>query len=224
MTHTLVLFDLDGTLINSAPDLCAAANRLRTRRSFPALAYESLRDFCGSGARGMVWQSLRVAPGSDAFEALKKEFLDDYGEHMDDNCHLFEGVQSMLSRLTQMGLDWGIVTNKSAVFARPLAEEKGLLPTAKCLVSGTDIGKLKPRPDPLLLGAAECGHSPCRTIYVGDDHRDALAAQAAGMAFIAAGWGYVNAGKSIHEWGAQAIAQRPEDLPALVASLSQAQI
>ena len=111
MSDTLVLFDLDGTLIDSAPDLCAAANRLRTRRGLPALSFEALREYCGSGARGMVWQSMRMAPGTDSFEILRKEFLDDYGQHMNDNSRVFEGVRAMLSSMTESDIVWGIVTN-----------------------------------------------------------------------------------------------------------------
>ena len=220
MSGTLVLFDLDGTLIDSAPDLCAAANRLRTRRGLPALSFEALREYCGSGARGMVWQSMRMAPGTDSFEALRKEFLDDYGQHMNDNCRVFEGVREMLSSLTESNIVWGIVTNKSAVFARPICEEKGLLPQASCLVSGSDMGKMKPLPDPVLEGVKQSGAEFKTVIYVGDDYRDALAAQAAGIRFIAAGWGYTKATVDIKNWGADAIADSPSQLPQIVRQLS----
>lgn len=224
MPSTLVLFDLDGTLIDSAPDLCAAANRLRTRRGIPALAFESLREYCGSGARGMVWQSMRVAPGSSAFDALRKEFLDDYGEHMNDLCAPFAGAKEMLATLTQTGIVWGIVTNKSAVFARPICEEKGLLTDCACLVSGNDMGKMKPLPDPILEGVKQCANSFDTVIYVGDDQRDARAAQAAGVRFIAAGWGYTKAADDVSQWGADAIANEPCELIALIESLSTGKI
>ncbi len=219
MTHTLVLFDLDGTLIDSAPDLCAAANRLRTRRGLPALSFEALREYCGSGARGMVWQAMRMAPGTDAFEAMRQEFLDDYGRHMNDACDVFEGVKFMLEELTRAGIVWGIVTNKSAVFAKPLCEEKELLPQASCLVSGSDMGKMKPLPDPILEGVRLSGNNFKNIVYVGDDHRDALAAKAAGVLFIAAGWGYTKATVAIKNWGADAICQSPLDLPDVVRRL-----
>lgn len=216
MSATLILFDLDGTLIDSAPDLCAAANRLRTRRKLPPLAYVALREYCGSGARGMVWQALRMAPGTEAFKAVRQEFLDDYEKHMNDNSHLFEGVESMLAALTESGLTWGIVTNKSAVYARPICEEKGLLPQASCLVSGSDMGKMKPLPDPLLKGIFESGSGFENVIYVGDDLRDALAAKAAGTRFIAAAWGYTKAADDIKNWGADAICPNPATLPDIV--------
>ncbi|MDO4936284.1 MAG: HAD hydrolase-like protein [Sutterellaceae bacterium] len=220
MTDTLVLFDLDGTLIDSAPDLCAAANRLRTRRGLPALSFEALREYCGSGARGMVWQAMRMAPGTEAFESMRREFLDDYGAHMNDACDVFEGVKDMLEKLTCEGIVWGIVTNKSAVFAKPLCEEKGLLSQASCLVSGSDMGKMKPLPDPILEGVRQSGANFKTVVYVGDDHRDALASQAAGTRFIAAGWGYTKATVDIKDWGADAIARTPAEIAEIVKRLS----
>lgn len=217
-SHTLVLFDLDGTLIDSASDLCAAANRLRTRRNIPALQYEALREYCGRGARGLIWETLRVAPGAEVFEMIKTEFLDDYCAHMNEKSRLFDGVPEMLAQLPT----WGIVTNKSARFARPIALEKGLLPTARCLLSGSDMGKMKPLPDPLLAGAAACGLAPeeySDVFYVGDDLRDAQAARAAGMRFIAAAWGYTKAAADIHDWGADAVAASPRDLKEIIGGL-----
>lgn len=216
MSDTLVLFDLDGTLIDSAPDLCAAANRLRTRRGLPTLSFKGLREYCGSGARGMVWQALRIAPGCAPYEAVRKEFLDDYGQHMHDNCRVFDHIREMLSALTQNNIAWGIVTNKSAVFARPICEEMGLLPQACCLVSGSDMGKMKPLPDPIWEGIKLSGGEFKTVTYVGDDYRDALAAKAAGTHFIAAGWGYTKASVAINNWGADAIALSPSQLPGIV--------
>lgn len=220
MSQVLVLFDLDGTLVDSAPDLTAAANRLRTRRGLPALPFDAMRTFCGSGARGMLWQALRVAPDAPTYASIRQEFLDDYGEHMHDACALFAGVREMIGLLDAMQAAWGIVTNKSCVFARPICQELGLIPGARCLISGSDIGAMKPKPDALFRGIAECGGDPATTFYVGDDARDAAAARNAGLRFIAAGWGYVGAAAPVGTWGAEAIADCPQEVAKLVAELS----
>lgn len=214
----LILFDLDGTLIDSAPDLCAAANELRRRRGWAKLPYESLREHCGAGARGMVWAGLRIAPGAASFEALRGEFLAYYEEHMNDASALFAGVRGMIDAIESAGLVWGIVTNKSARYAAPICREKGLAGAA-CLFSGWDMQKMKPLPDVLLAAIAACGSTPQQTVYIGDDLRDARCSQAAGCAFIAADWGYTGAGVPVGQWGADAVARRPEDVLALALKL-----
>lgn len=209
--RTLILFDLDGTLIDSAPDLCAAANELRRRRGWANLPYEALREYCGAGARGMVWAGLRIAPGAASFADLRAEFLAYYEEHMNDASTLFTGVRNMIESIESAGITWGIVTNKSARYAEPICREKKLTGAA-CLFSGSDMQKMKPLPDALLAAITACGFKPEDTVYVGDDLRDARCAQAAGCAFIAADWGYTGSGVPVNQWNADAVARRPEEV------------
>ncbi|MGN1209252.1 MAG: HAD family hydrolase [Duodenibacillus sp.] len=213
-----MLFDLDGTLVDSAPDLAASANRLRQMRGLAPLPFASLRDFCGAGARGMLATSLRLTPDAPCYEAERRAFLSHYEAHMFDKAALFSGVRDMLHNIEEAGWRWGIVTNKSARFAAPICRLLGLSGTS-CLISGSDIGKMKPLPDALLAGIEACAGRTEETVYIGDDRRDRLCAANAGVPFIAAGWGYVQGSIPVEEWGANAVARRPEEIPQYVQRL-----
>lgn len=205
-----VLFDLDGTLVDSAPDLAASANRLRAARGLPPLPLERLRPHCGSGARGMLGEGLGLKPGDADYEDQRIAFLDDYAEHLLDQTLAFDGVTDLLSGLSARGLTWGIVTNKTLALAQPL--QRALLPEPAVLVGGDCTPHRKPHPDSLQEALRRLGLAPAHCIYVGDDHRDMLAAQAAGMGGVAAGWGYVGAGESIASWGAALLLEQPLQL------------
>lgn len=207
-----ILFDLDGTLVDSAPDLAASANYLCERFDLRPLPYGAMRESAGKGARGMLWASLRVGPEAACFDKLKEEFLTNYEAHISEHSTLFDGVSDMIREIESSGLDWGIVTNKSGHLARKLCQIKGILPANGCVVSGSDLGAMKPRPDPVLEGMRITGHTPADTVYVGDDARDAASAAAAGVAFLAARWGYVGSGPDISRWGASRIAHHPGDI------------
>lgn len=215
----LILFDLDGTLADSAPGLSAAANEMRRRRSLSPLPYEALREHCGSGAAGLIWAGLRLTPQAAVFEATKREFLTYYAQIMMEKSTLFAGVTDMLTKLTRRGLTWGIVTNKVIDLARPLCEAKGLADQAACILSGQTLGAPKPAPDALLLAMKTLGFTAGETIYVGDDARDAQAAHNASVAFVAAGWGYTGSGLDVSRWGAAQVAGRVADLPAICEGL-----
>lgn len=215
----LVLFDLDGTLVDSAPGLAHAANGLRLRRGLPALPYKALREHCGSGAAGMIWAGLRVPTTAASFAELKHEFLENYGRVMVAMSTPFDGVVEMLSELQRRELAWGIVTNKVIELARPLCEAKGLAAGARCIVSGQTLGAPKPAPDALLYAMHSLGYAADETLYVGDDVRDARAAANAGIAFAAASWGYTGSGANVEQWGADAVARRVEALPDLAVEL-----
>ncbi len=219
MKKRLVLFDLDGTLIDSAPGLAASANVLRDRRGLAPLPYEALRESCGKGARGLIYAALRIEPGNETFEFERKTFLDDYATRMVEGCRVFEGIPEMFSAFKESGIVWGVVTNKDERFARPLCEAKGMIPYKNCIVSGCTIGKMKPAPDAIWLAVKQCGFSLEKTVYVGDDYRDALAARAAGIPFFAASWGYTGSSTPVETWGAQGIAATPRELPALIRTL-----
>ncbi len=207
-----VLFDLDGTLIDSAPDLAGAANRLRADHGLEPLPLETLRPMVGSGARGMVGVSFGVAPGEPRFEPLRDTFLAHYEAMLLERTAPFAGVEEMLSALEAAGLPWGIVTNKAARFTLPIVAGLKLDERAAAVVCGDTTPHSKPHPAPLLHAAAAMGLAPGDVVYVGDDLRDAQAARAAGMPMVAATWGYLGLGEPVHDWGADALVDTPAQL------------
>lgn len=207
-----VLFDLDGTLIDSAPDLAGAANDLRARHGLDALPYEALRPMVGAGARGMVGVAFGLRPGEEGFEPLRDAFLARYAERLLDRTHVFEAVEPVLQALSAAGVPWGIVTNKVTRYAEPVVRGLGLDSRAGVLIAGDTTAHAKPHPAPLLEAARRLGREAGRCVYVGDDHRDMQAGRAAGMATLAAGWGYLGQGEHIDAWGADAVLQEPAQL------------
>ena len=207
-----VLFDLDGTLIDSAPDLAGTANDMRQRRGLAPLPYEELRPHGGSGARGLLGAAFGVAPGQTEYGALRDEFLQHYELRLLALTHVFDAVDDALDALQQRGLRWGIVTNKALRYADPLARALRLLPRAEVLVGGDSTPHTKPHPAPLLEAARRMGLEPGRCVYVGDDPRDMQAARAAGMAGWAAGWGYLGLQLPLHAWGADIVLAHPNEL------------
>ena len=207
-----VLFDLDGTLIDSAPDLAGAANRLRADHGLAPLPLEQLRPMVGAGARGMVGVAFGVAPGEARFESLRDAFLAHYEAGLLDRTHPFDGVDAMLSALEAAGIPWGIVTNKATRFTVPIVAGLGLARRAVVVVCGDTTPHSKPHPEPLLRAARAMGLEPESVAYVGDDLRDAQAARAAGMPMVAATWGYLGVGEPVHNWGADALMDAPGQL------------
>ena len=207
-----VLFDLDGTLIDSAPDLAGAGNEMRAARGLPALPYESFRPMVGAGARGMVGIALRVGPADEAYAALRDEFLQRYEARMIRETRVFADMPPVLDMLRAMDMPWGIVTNKASRFAEPLVQALGLDRGAAALVCGDTTAHAKPHPAPLLEAARRLGLGPGECIYVGDDLRDVQAGRAAGMGTVAAAWGYLGAGEAIEAWGADHIIHSPVEL------------
>ncbi|MEO7009819.1 MAG: HAD-IA family hydrolase, partial [Caldimonas sp.] len=185
-----VLFDLDGTLIDSAPDLAGAGNEMRLARELPPLPYESFRPMVGSGARGMVGVALQVGPADAGYESLRDEFLQRYEARMTRETCIFPDMAPLLEMLRATNIPWGIVTNKATRFAVPLVQALGLDRGAVTLVCGDTTARAKPHPDPLLEAARRIGVPAGKCVYVGDDLRDVQAGRAAGMGTIAAAWGY----------------------------------
>ncbi|WP_310327240.1 HAD-IA family hydrolase [Roseateles asaccharophilus] len=205
-----VLFDLDGTLIDSAEDLARAANAMREARDLPPLPLAQYRPHGGSGARGMLGQAFATAPGQAGYEELAHEFLDLYEGLMYDGTRPFAGVEAELTGLQSAGLAWGIVTNKAERFALPLT--RALRLDAPAVVGGDTTAHRKPHPAPLLEAARRLGVAPEACLYVGDDERDVIAGRAAGMATAVAAWGYLGAQADHRQWGADAELAAPGDL------------
>jgi N-acetyl-D-muramate 6-phosphate phosphatase len=218
-TTQAVLFDLDGTLIDSAPDLAGAINLVRNASGLEDLPFERLRPMVGAGARGMVGVAFGLVPGDDGFASLREQFLQAYERHLLVRTRVFDAMQPVLQHLDDTGIPWGIVTNKAALYALPIVQGLGLARRAQAVVCGDTTPHLKPHPEPLLEAARRMGCEPGRCVYVGDDLRDVTAAQAAGMPVLAAAWGYLGEGSPIDAWGADAILTNP---PALLSWLGMA--
>jgi 2-phosphoglycolate phosphatase len=215
MRPRAVLFDLDGTLADTAPDLAAAANRMLRERGLAELPLAALRPHASSGARGMLGLAFQVAPGDTAYEALKTEFLSLYSEALAVHSTLFDGVPAMLSFLESQGLAWGIVTNKAQRLTAPLLPYVGLA-HAGCVVCGDTTPHAKPHPAPLLEAARRLRLEAAACWYVGDDLRDIAAGRAAGMRTVAITWGY-SGSSAPSTWGADHLIAAPAELAGLLA-------
>jgi phosphoglycolate phosphatase len=207
-----VLFDLDGTLVDSAPDLAGTANDMRLARGERALPYGVLRPGASSGARGMLALAFAARPGDAGYEPLREEFLRRYRQRLLLHTAMFDGVAALLDALETTGLRWGIVTNKALSLADPLARAFGLVPRTDVLVGGDCTPHTKPHPAPLLEAARRMALPAQACAYVGDDLRDIQAARAAGMGALAAAWGYLGHGLGPQHWGADAVLAAPGDL------------
>ncbi|MFG6431232.1 HAD family hydrolase [Roseateles sp. LYH14W] len=205
-----VLFDLDGTLIDSAEDLARAANAMRAKRGLTPLPLAQYRPHGGSGARGMLGQAFAIGPGQSGYDELKREFLDRYEALMYDSTHPFAGIAAELAGLAAVGLAWGVVTNKAERFALPLTTALRL--GAQAVVGGDTTGHAKPHPAPLLEAARRLGVAPQACLYVGDDERDVIAGRAAGMTTAVAAWGYLGPEADHSRWGADIVLTEPGEL------------
>lgn len=207
-----VLFDLDGTLVDSAPDLAGATNDMLQARGLALVPFERLRPMVGAGARGMMGIAFAVTPLDEAFAALRTEFFDRYEARLLQDTRPFDGVPDLLQGLADAGLPWGIVTNKSERFALPLCRGLGWQQHAAAVVGGDTTPHAKPHPAPLLEAARRVGVAAADCVYVGDDERDIAAGRAAGMATVAVRWGYLGQGSAIEDWGADLIVDHPGEL------------
>lgn len=212
-----ILFDLDGTLIDSAPDLGAAADQMRVQRGLPSLPPGDYRHMAGAGARGMLSVAFGMTPADAQFAELKQEFYLNYERCMTERTCMFDGVQALITRLEQQGLRWGVVTNKAARFTDPMTRTMPLFANAAVVVSGDTTAHTKPHPEPLFEAARRMGLAPARCVYVGDDERDIIAGLAAGMGTVAATYGYLGLRSDTSQWGAHAEIENPLALLKLLA-------
>ncbi|NML62038.1 HAD-IA family hydrolase [Massilia sp. RP-1-19] len=205
-----ILFDLDGTLADTAPDLAAAVNHLRMVRGMEPTPYSILRPTASAGARGMIGAAFGLTPADDGYETLRLEWFDRYQSAMAVHSTLFDGVPELIEGLSAAGIAWGIVTNKPARFTDPLIPQIGLA-HAGCVVSGDTTPHSKPHPAPLYEGARRLDIAPEQCWYVGDDVRDVEAGRAAGMVTVACAWGYCGTVEPA-TWGADYLIDTPLDL------------
>ena len=207
-----VLFDLDGTLADTAGDLVGAVNHLRVQRGLPPMPLEILRPYASAGARGLIGAALDIPPGHAEFEDLRAAFLNAYEGCLADTTVLFDGMAELLTTLEAQNIAWGVVTNKPHRFTVPVMQGLALVERSATLISGDTTAHAKPHPQPLLTACEQIGVAPSRVLYVGDDLRDIQAAQAAGMPSAAAAWGYIGHSGEIGTWGASVIVAQPLDL------------
>lgn len=213
-----VLFDFDGTLADTAPDLAGAVNRMRERRGLAPLPLAELRPWASAGARGLIGAAFGMAPSDPGYEPMRREFLDLYEAAICVDTVLFDGMADVLALLESRGIAWGIVTNKMARLTQAIVGLMRLDQRAGTIVSGDTTLHAKPHPAPLLHAAQALGVPAHGCWYVGDDERDIVAGRAAGMGSIAAGWGYCGH-SSPAQWGADQIIDSPQ---ALLAALQGA--
>jgi 2-phosphoglycolate phosphatase len=216
-----ILFDLDGTLADTAPDLAAAVNYLRQQRGLAPTPYAILRPTASAGARGMIGAAFGLQPADEGFEELRLQWFERYQTAMAVESTLFDGVVELLEGIRATGMAWGVVTNKPSRFTDPLIPQIGLA-HAGCIVSGDTTGFSKPHPAPLLEGARRLDVAPEQCWYVGDDLRDIEAGRAAGMVTVACAWGYCGELEPVH-WGADYLLESPLELLGVLRELTGAQ-
>ena len=214
-TPRCVLFDLDGTLVDTAPDLAYAANQVRAEAGLPPLPPARYRPVASAGARGLLKVGLDLAPEHPDYAARRESFLAHYRAHLARESRLFDGMDAALTAFERGGLAWGIVTNKPQWLTEPLLAQLGLAARAAVAIGQMEGVAPKPAPDALLLACRRAGVAPGDCVYVGDDRRDVVAARAAGMPVIAAAWGYLGEGEDVADWQADAICETPAELQAL---------
>jgi phosphoglycolate phosphatase len=213
-----VLFDLDGTLIDSAPDLAAAADQMRLVRGLPSLAYALYRPMAGAGARGMLGVAFNVSPMDATYDALRDEFFVNYSACLTQRTVAFDGVHELIGQIRHHQMQWGVVTNKAARFTDPLTRSMPFFASAGAIVSGDTTPHAKPHPEPLYEAARRMGVVPEQCLYVGDDERDVVAGIAAGMKTVAATYGYLGNKVEVGAWGAHAQINSPLALLQLLVS------
>ena len=209
--HT-VLFDLDGTLVDTAPDLALALNTVLTENQRPPLDYDRVRPWVSNGARYLIQRGFELDTDTEESAALLQRLLEVYAEHLADKSALFAGMQRVLEVLEEEKMQWGIVTNKPTRFTEPLLEKLQLRSRCCCVVSGDTLPQKKPHPAPLWHACELCHTEPEYTVYLGDAMRDIEAGQRAGIRSLVALYGYIEAHENPQEWGAVALLRKPEDL------------
>jgi phosphoglycolate phosphatase len=207
-----VLFDLDGTLADTAPDLGWAANALREAEGLAPLPLATLRPYVSQGVRGLLHIAFGIAPGDARYDELNQQFLSLYADRLCVDTVLFDGIAELLDELEALGLAWGIVTNKRMRYTDPLVAQLGLTPRTPCVVSGDTTAEAKPSPLPVLHACRLLNCQPERTLYVGDDRRDIVAGNAAGCLTVAAAYGYLGDSGPVAGWGADLQIETPQEI------------
>jgi N-acetyl-D-muramate 6-phosphate phosphatase len=211
-----VLFDLDGTFADTAPDLGAALNRLREEAGVAPLPLATLRPFVSQGVRGMLRVGFGMLPEHADYREHYDRFLTHYQRDLCAETCLFEGIGELVDALESAGIAWGIVTNKSQRFTLPLMDALGYARRAACIVSGDSAPRAKPHANPMLLACALAETDPEKSVFIGDDIRDIAAGRTVGMTTIAATYGYLGDGGPVEHWGADHLASTPTEITSIL--------
>lgn len=211
-----VLFDMDGTLLDSAPDFIAISQAMRVDRGLPAIDDKLIRDQVSGGARAMVAANFAMAPEAEGFEALRLEFLERYQSHCAVLTRPFDGINELLDEIEQARLIWGVATNKPVRYAEPIMQQLGLAQRSAVLVCPDHVSRSKPDPEMLLLACSQIGIQPGEALFVGDDERDIEAGRAAGCKTAAVTYGYIHPQDNPRNWGANVVVDHPLELRAVL--------
>ena len=211
-----VLFDMDGTLLDSAPDFIAICQAMRADRGMPAIADKLIRDQVSGGARAMVAANFVMDPEAEGFETLRLEFLERYQSHCAVLTRPFEGISELLDEIEQAKLIWGVATNKPVRYAEPIMQQLGLAQRSAVLVCPDHVSRSKPDPEMLLLACSQIGIQPGEALFVGDDERDIEAGRAAGCKTAAVTYGYIHPQDNPRNWGADVVVDHPLELRAVL--------
>jgi 2-phosphoglycolate phosphatase len=211
-----VLFDMDGTLLDSAPDFVAISQAMRAERGLPPIADKLIRDQVSGGARAMVAATFAMAPEAEGFEALRLEFLERYQSHCAVLTRPFDGMNELLDEIEQAKLIWGVATNKPVRYAEPIMQQLGLSQRSAVLVCPDHVSRSKPDPEMILLACARMGVEPAATLFIGDDERDIEAGRAAGCKTAAVTYGYIHPQDNPRNWGADVVVDHPLELRAVL--------
>jgi len=216
MALKAVLFDMDGTLLDTAPDFVAVCQAMRAARELPPADEQSIRDVVSGGARAMVSATFGLDVGADGFEALRLEFLERYQQHCAVLSRPFDGMAELLADIEASRLVWGVATNKPLCFAAPIMQQLGLAERAAVLLCPDHVERSKPAPDMLLLACEQMGIAPADVLFVGDDARDIESGRAAGCKTAAVTYGYIHPEDNPRHWGADVVVDHPLELRAVL--------
>ncbi|PZP21935.1 N-acetylmuramic acid 6-phosphate phosphatase MupP [Pseudomonas kuykendallii] len=211
-----VLFDMDGTLLDTAPDFIAVIQAMRAARALPPIEDKTVRDVVSGGARAMVISAFEVDPMSDAFETLRLEFLERYQNHCATFSHLYDGMADVLADIEKAGLIWGVVTNKPLRYAEPIMQRLGLAERSALLICPDHVTHSKPDPEMLALACQRLELEPASVLFVGDDLRDIESGRAAGTRTVGVSYGYIHPQDNPRSWGADAVIDHPLELRTLL--------
>lgn len=220
-TVRAVLFDLDGTLLDTAPDFVVVLNQLLGEHDRPALPAATIRRRVSNGARALVELAFGVGPGDPAYEPLRERLLEIYSGHLAVYTELFPGLQRLLTQLDEWQIPWGIATNKPAAYAIPLMEQLDLQPAPECIICPDHVEERKPHPESLFLAAKQLGCEPRDIVYVGDHLRDIECGKRAGAITIAAAYGYIEEGDDVDAWGADYRVEHGEEMLGILQALME---
>ncbi len=211
-----VLFDLDGTLLDTAPDFSFVLDTMMAHRQRPPVPYEQVRETVSDGARALVQLAFGLTPEHAEFEPLRQELLTLYAKHLADNTKPFAGIDALLHVIESAQMQWGIVTNKPVLYAAPILTALALEHRCRVLVCPDHVTRRKPDPEPLLIACEKLQCTPAEAVYIGDHRRDIECGLNAGMFTIACRWGYIHPNDPCEAWGADLIVDHPEQITALL--------